>query len=364
MSAARVRAGGRRPLVAERGCLVVADISGYTGYIVESPLEDAEDVVADVTATIAERLGPVLRVNKLEGDAVFGYALEDETDGSMLLDAVEQCYFGFRRRLESMQHATSCGCKACTKLPDLDLKFVLHHGEFIRRAGAAGEELTGHDVILVHRLLKNGVAEVVGTRGYALMTEACVEGLGLDPDALGMREHRETYDDVGGVRAFVLDLEARYTEENERRRVVVASGEAAFELDALVEATPPIVWEYLTAPDKRVTWQGTVEEASIGGRRRTGTTSVCIDGRALVYEEILDWRPFDYFTETRTLPRSAKVVLTTTLEPVDAGTRVRIRGDKPNGTGGLLWLATRRNVVRRLRTELSRLAAAVSDERT
>lgn len=361
MSAVRARAGDRQPRAAERGCLLIADISGYTDYVVESPLEYAEDVVADVTATIAEQLGAVLRVNKLEGDAVFGYALAGEADGSMLLDAVEQCYFGFRRRLEGMQHATSCSCKACSKLPDLDLKFVVHYGEFIRRSAAAAEELTGHDVILVHRLLKNAVADALGNRGYALLTEACVAALGLDPAALGMLEHRERYGDVGEMRAFVLDLEARYAEENERRRVFVAADEAAFEVDALVGAPPPVVWEYLTAPDKRTTWQGKVEEASVGGRRSTGTTSVCVDGRALVYEEILDWRPFDYFTESRALPRSAKLVLTTALEPVGEGTRVSVRGGKLSGADGLVWRAARRGVVRRLRRDLDRLSAAVPD---
>jgi len=364
MSVAAARAGDRRPLTAERGCLLIADISGYTDYVVESPLEYAEDVVADVTTTIADRLGPVLQVNKHEGDAVFGYALADEADGSMLLDAVEQCYFGFRRRLESIQHATSCSCNACTKVPELNLKFVVHYGEFIRRARGAGEELTGHDVILVHRLLKNAVVEALGPRGYMLMTEACVSALRLDPDVLGMHEHRETYDDVGELRGFVLDLDARYAEEDERRRVFVAPEDAAFELDALVGATPPIVWEYLTAPEKRMTWQGNVEEASVGGRRCTGATSVCVDGRALVYEEILDWRPFDYFTESRTLPRSARVVLTTALEPVDAGTRVWVRGGKLNGSYGLRWRATRRGLVRRLRGDLDRLAAVVANAST
>jgi hypothetical protein len=71
----------------ERGCLLIADISGYTEYVVASPLEYAEDVVADLTRDVVERLEPIVRVNKLEGDAAFGYALDGEVDGSMLLDS-------------------------------------------------------------------------------------------------------------------------------------------------------------------------------------------------------------------------------------------------------------------------------------
>jgi hypothetical protein len=105
--------------------LVIADISGYTGYVVESPLEHAEDVLTDVTALVAEHLGQVLSLNKQEGDAIFGYAVDDSLDGTMLLDTIEECYLSFRNRLVGIERATSCNCNACAKLPELDLKFVV-----------------------------------------------------------------------------------------------------------------------------------------------------------------------------------------------------------------------------------------------
>jgi hypothetical protein len=358
--ATRTRAPAAGPRSAERGCLLVADLSGYTLYVVSSPLEYAEDVLADVTATVAERLGHVLQVNKLEGDAVFGYALDGESDPSMLLDAVEECYFAFRKRLAGMEHATSCSCNACVKLPELDLKFVLHHGTFVRRSRSGGEELTGEDVILVHRLLKNRVTKALGLRGYALVTEACVNALGLDPAALGMAEHRERFEDAGDVRAFVSDLDARWKEESERRRVFVGRDEAAFEIEAVFAAPPSVVWDHLTAPEKRTLWLACpIDEVTAGGRRCTGTTSVCVDGRATIYEEILDWRPFDYFTEKRSLPRGAELVVTTELMADDGETRVRTRGAKLDGRKRLAWLVGGRRVVLDLRRGYERLAATL-----
>ena len=126
------------PPKTESGCLLIADISGYTDYVVSSPLEYAEDVVAEITRDIVERLEPILRINKLEGDAAFGYALDGELDASMLLDSIEECYFGFRRRLRGIEHSTNCSCNACAKAPELNLKFVVHHGDFIRRPGQRG----------------------------------------------------------------------------------------------------------------------------------------------------------------------------------------------------------------------------------
>jgi Protein of unknown function (DUF2652)/Polyketide cyclase / dehydrase and lipid transport len=341
---------------AERGCLLIADISGYTEYVVSSPLEYAEDVVADITRDVVGRLEPVLRVNKLEGDAAFGYALDEDLDASMLLDSIEECYFGFRRRIRGIEHSTSCSCNACVKAPDLNLKFVVHHGEFIRRAGARGEELTGHDVILVHRLLKNTASEVLGSKGYALCTEACVTALGVDAVALGMRNHSEQYPDVGEVPGWLIDLEARWHVERDRHRVAIGPAEAAFSVEIVLPAAAPVAWEYLTSPGKRLLWQvDSIEEVDAGGRRCTGTSSVCVDGRTQIYEEILDWRPFDYFTERMSLSGGANVVLTTQLESEGGGTRVVTRV-RPDGRG-LGWLRQGPRLRRRLQSRYERLAA-------
>ena len=345
------------PTTAARGPLLIADISGYTDYVVSSPLEYAEDVLASVTRGVVERLESVFHVNKLEGDAAFGYALDGELDASMLLDSIEECYFGFRRRLAGIEHSTSCSCNACTKAPDLNLKFVVHHGDFIRRSGDRGEELTGHDVILVHRLLKNSAAKALGLRGYALCTEECVNALGLDPLALEMKRHQEHYEDVGEVCAWVVDLEARWDEELERRRIFVTPEDATFSVDVTLPIPPSVAWDYLTSPQKRLLWQvDEIEEVDAGGRRSTGTSSVCVDGRTKIYEEILDWRPFDYFTERTSLPNGASVVVTTALEGNGVGTRVVTRG-RPDRSRRLPWRTSEHRFRRRLQARYGRLAA-------
>jgi Protein of unknown function (DUF2652)/Polyketide cyclase / dehydrase and lipid transport len=355
--AVRTRTGSDRALAAERGSVVMADISGYTGYVVESPLQHAEDVLTDVTALVVEHLAQVLALNKQEGDAIFGYALEGSLDGAMLLDAIEECYFSFRNRLVGIQRATACDCNACAKLPDLDLKFVVHSGEFIRRPVAAGEELTGASVIVAHRLLKNDVS---GT-GYALLTADAVFALGLDPERLGLCPHSENYEDVGEIAAWVADLEARWESELARRRTVVGSREAELELEFYLPAPPPLVWEHLTSPGKRALWQGQVDESADGGRRGPGTTSFCVDGRTTIYEEILDWRPFKYFTETRTLP-GGKAVITTELDASGDGTRVQVRAKPAAKSSRVARLATARARRMRLERSYARLVDVFEDD--
>ena len=116
-------------MATESACLLIADISGYTGYLAGVEIDHAQDILADLMGTIVSALRPGFRLAKLEGDAAFTYAITDRIDGSLLLDTIERCYFGFRRRRRDVRQATSCECNACVRIPDLNLKFVVHHGD-------------------------------------------------------------------------------------------------------------------------------------------------------------------------------------------------------------------------------------------
>src|SRR6188508_2109391 len=167
------------PSAAEPTCFVIADISGYTGYLADVELDHAQDILADLIGAVVSALRPNFRLAKLEGDAVFTSMSVENDDGSMLLDTIERCYFGFRRRRRDVRQATSCECNACVQIPDLDLKFVVHHGIAMSQKVAGREELLGSDVIVVHRLLKNEVVDGLGMEAYAPLTESCVDAAGI-----------------------------------------------------------------------------------------------------------------------------------------------------------------------------------------
>src|SRR5512141_3204406 len=181
-------------------------------------------------ATVVPSLRPTFRLAKLEGDAAFTIAPAAKVDGSLLLDTIERCYFGFRRRRRDVRQATSCDCNACVRIPDLDLKFVVHHGQAIIQKVAGRQELLGSDVVVVHRLLKNEVVEKLGMSAYALFTQSCIDVTDIDPAALGMRPHAETYERIGEVPGWAHDLERRWREEEARARVFVTAEEAILDL--------------------------------------------------------------------------------------------------------------------------------------
>lgn len=315
---------------------LIADISGYTGYLADVELDHAQDILADLIGAVVTALRPNFRLAKLEGDAAFTYTTVEKVDGSMLLDVIERCYFGFRRRRRDVRQATSCECNACVRIPDLDLKFVVHHGEAILQKVAGRQELLGSDVIVAHRLLKNDVVERLGIHAYALISQKAIEASDIDPAALGMVEHTETYDRIGDVPAWVHDLERRWQEEEARGRVFVTPDEAILDLAIPTSVPPQLAWEFLTKPGQRMTWQPWVTSVTIegaaGGRRGVGSSNHCMHGKDAVIEEILDWRPYDYVTDRTILDTPGgpvKVLHTIELEPVSAGTIIHLRFAAP-----------------------------------
>ena len=93
---------------AQPACFLIADISGYTGYLADVELDHAQDILADLIGAVVSALRPNFRLAKLEGDAAFTSMSVENVDGSMLLDTIERCYFGFRRRRRDVRQAT-CG---------------------------------------------------------------------------------------------------------------------------------------------------------------------------------------------------------------------------------------------------------------
>ena len=320
----------------ERSCLLIADISGYTSYLAGVELDHAQDILADLVGTVVTSLRPTFRLAKLEGDAAFMAAPADQLDGSLLLDTIERCYFSFRRRRRDVRQATSCECDACVRIPDLNLKFVAHVGPVVRQDMAGLEELVGRDVIVVHRLLKNTVVESAGIEAYALISDACAQAMSLDPAALGMSPHTESYEIVGEIPGWIHDLEGRWQDEDSRARVFVPPEDTFLGTTYEVVAPPAVVWEYLTAPGRRVEWMAGVTDViqdAAGNRRAVGATNHCMHGEDAILEQVLDWRPFDYFTIRSTVHTPGGpvgIVNTFEIEPTAAGSRVSLRFQTPS----------------------------------
>jgi uncharacterized protein YndB with AHSA1/START domain len=311
----------------ETGFLVIADLTGYTAYLSGSELEHAPAIAGDLLETIVGRLDPPFRLAKFEGDAAFLWVEDGRADGSLLMDAVEASYLAFRRRLRSIDQATSCDCNSCRLAPRLDLKLFVHHGAYVRTRIAGRDELAGSDIIVVHRLLKGAGAAAAHGNGFALLTAQAVEALELDPAALGLVEAEESIEHLGRVSTFTLDLESRWQAESGARRLDVGSSDLILDLESVIAADPATVWAHLTSPALRTRWEGPIliEETLSGGRRGVGTLAQCVTGRLATLEEIVDWQPYDHIGWRLAVPTVGPVAAAADLESAEGGTRLRVR---------------------------------------
>jgi uncharacterized protein YndB with AHSA1/START domain len=307
--------------------LLIADISGYTRYLAGVELDHAHDILADLVGTIVKSLQPQFSLAGLEGDAVFVYSPTSEVDGSVLLDVIESTYFAFRRRLEAINRASTCECNACRLMPSLDLKVVVHHGTVMRHEVAGRQELLGSDVIVVHRLLKNDVKEALGMGAYALITDACIAATDLKPQLIEMTRYCESYD-LGEVCGWAHDLDRAWQRTRDRQRVLVDEASAMYQHVLDLPAPPGLVFELITSPRHRPVWAPDpmrIDEHSETSRRGVGTKNHCVHGDGEVLEEVLDWRPPEYWTTRFEIPGAMVGVMTDTVEPFEEGSRVTSR---------------------------------------
>jgi hypothetical protein len=165
--------------------LLLAYVSGYTRYMVENRTAalHSQGIITDLLEAVISQVEIPLEVSKLEGDAVFMFAERPEEGdwqaicqrlGGRLKSFVD----AFDAKLAELAAALACPCAACRNLDKLRLKVVAHAGRAVRHRVGRFEELTGVDVILVHRLLKNRVQG----NSYLLLTEPAFMEL-RPPDA-------------------------------------------------------------------------------------------------------------------------------------------------------------------------------------
>jgi uncharacterized protein YndB with AHSA1/START domain len=285
----------------QTGFFVIADISGYTGFLAHNELTHAQGILAEITQLLIDKLSAPFRFVELEGDAVFVYAPSVAVeDSERLVDIMEACYAAFRLRLEQMAVNTTCECSACRRIPELDLKLVAHFGRYIPQKTPTGTKLVGPDVILVHRLLKNAVIEKTGIKGYALLTNEFISKATFAHGGLGLPHHVEEIPELGVIEGRVLDLAASIDRYRTAARRYIGPGDASLEIATELPAARSLAWAYFVDAKRRLQWQRDTKSVenhpSASGRSGVGWESHCDHGGYRLNHRITDWHPFDYIS--------------------------------------------------------------------
>jgi hypothetical protein len=249
----------------QNGYLLLADISGYTSFVAKTEIEHAGLALSLLLEVIVESLNDRLTISKLEGDAVFCYCDTDKLpEGKSLLELIDHTYLTFRDKAQDLWAHATCGCNACKAIPTLDLKFLVHHGDFIIQQVAGIKDLLGTDVNLIHRLLKNHVAEATGWRAYMMFTERCLDHLKLKLENTHVQI--EEYEHLGEVKTYNMDLHQRYKEIMDERRIVIDENDSDIVFNIDFSTPPPMTWEWIQDPVKRNLWGDEHTDWSNGNR--------------------------------------------------------------------------------------------------
>jgi len=192
--------------------ILLADISGYTRFMLETQLSavHGQMIVTGLIESIIAQVDIPLTLQEIEGDAVFLYAARDGDDAAWrttieeVSRKLERFFHAFIARAAIMMEATACECAICRNSDKLGLKIIVHVGNAVFHSIAGRPQVSGADVILAHRLLKNSVPG----NEYLLLSEAAhaVMGRYLDGEFVQLTE---TYDGFGAVavHARLMDAE-------------------------------------------------------------------------------------------------------------------------------------------------------------
>ena len=166
------------------GYILIADISGYKEFIrlhnlkktsvigkfMASQYESHESkIIADLLEKVIGSIKPVMNLNKLIGNSALFYCEENKNKNQSdeIINIMHKANKTFKEKKSELVFVQACGCEPCTQSKNLKLKILAHKGVFKINKIRNFEEISGEDVILTHRMLKNDIK----SNEYWLVTE-------------------------------------------------------------------------------------------------------------------------------------------------------------------------------------------------
>jgi uncharacterized protein YndB with AHSA1/START domain len=278
-------------------------------------------------SSLAEQVGEPLHFWKLEGDAVLAFSTQqDFPSGETFLTICENLYNAFAARRQNIIANTTCPCQACANVEMLDLKIMAHHGGFDEMQVGPVKDISGTDVILVHRMAKTDVSAATGVRSYALFSDAAVEAMGIEA---ALVPFSQPFEHFGEVSMQVYDLAKAWEKFRAgRERHFLEEADGVWTYRRQFDLPIAVVWEALTAPELKQRWMVGMLSVSVErpeGRIGTGSGYHCAHEAADFRYWVTDWEPFDYFSTRINDSQREGISMPETyhLTPTETGTELR-----------------------------------------
>jgi uncharacterized protein YndB with AHSA1/START domain len=276
---------------------------------------------------LIEQVGDPLHFWKTEGDAVLAYSTRQEfPSGETFLAICENLYNSFALRQQDIIANTSCTCRACANVGNLDLKIIAHYGQFNEIQMGPVTDISGPDVILVHRMGKTNVTDATGIRSYALFSDAAAEAMDIEK---ALEPYSQSFEHFGEVPMQVYDLaKAWQSFRADRERQYLEEQDGVWTFRHHFAAPTAVVWEALVAPEHKQRWMASMKSVSVTsstGRIGAGSAYHCAHDLADFHYRVTDWEPFIYFSTRIDDPARPGISMPETYHLIQTKTGTELR---------------------------------------
>ena len=324
---------------AEKGFLVVADISGYTRFLAETELEHANGIVKDLFDSMIPTFKNSVTISKFMGDAIFGHAENIAYEKSQfMIDFAKRVYNNFSDKKDIIKINTDCTCNACKHMDELDLKIFIHHGQYMVQKINDSEELLGSDVNTIFRLMKNNVVQETGIEAYLLVTESAVKAMELEFDSASDLSGSEKYEHVGEINYLIENLFDNWQESKKTVKYFIKEDDPLLieELSKEFCVNADIAFLMYTKPEwRKVNLHADKIEMfnTKGSKQGPGSSFHCHHGDEVSKIEITDWNPGQYISLKIALPYGLSLRGTYEFVDTDNGCIMKLRFGKVESAG-------------------------------
>lgn len=187
----------------------VPDITGFTKFIATADINFSKELIPALLRKLIDCNTLKMKIGEIEGDAIFFYKTGRLPSVGKVAEQCKALYKTFSDFINSLEQNDPENFNLYLADSQLGLKIIIHHGH-ISTANIKGRiKLLGEDVIIAHKLLKNGIYDF----NYILLTDKYLSKI-RDRQNLEqwfhweeLRAGSETYDYIGevGYRYITLD---------------------------------------------------------------------------------------------------------------------------------------------------------------
>jgi hypothetical protein len=129
---------------------------------------------------------------------------------------------------------------------------MAHFGRLQLLELAGRRELSGPDVVLLHRMAKSAAKERTGIASYLLLTEAAARETRVIEHTRHLTPYAESFEHFGEVERLVHDLRAAWEAyQSSRDPIYIAKKTAMWSGEVAVAGSLSVIWDCLKLPAPR-----------------------------------------------------------------------------------------------------------------